>query len=318
MARGTTANGYYVDQENGKMVTGVGWQHKDNKYFYLNSDDSVGTGWIKDKNIWYYFYPENPDAHYQGEMAEDTIINGWKVDSSGKWITNDDTNIGWKQIGDDWYYFNDSGKIVTNTWIQGSDGNSWYYVDSDGKMKTTDYKEYDNGRRIYFHQDGTAFEFDYDGGDGEYTDDVDNAISLIPGGRAGVIFKNVGKNAVKTIVKEAEKKVARETERKVAQEIEKKTAEKVIEGGSKAADYKFPKSNNDMKKIFGVNDKTFHKEIKTEIIKQINKDPVYSKEFKKMGNNPDSGVDGSGNIVLKDVRTGKTLQTNWSFESFIP
>lgn len=45
---------------------------------------------------------------------------------------------------------------------------------------------------------------------------------------------------------------------------------------------------------------------------------MYSKEFKKMGNNPDSGVDGSGNIVLKDVRTGKTLQTNWSFESFIP
>jgi hypothetical protein len=73
-----------------------------------------------------------------------------------------------------------------------------------------------------------------------------------------------------------------------------------------------------MKKIFGVNDKTFYKEIKPEIIKQINKDPVYSKEFKKMGNNPDIGIDGSGNIVLKDVRTGKTLQTNWSFESFIP
>ncbi|AQR93120.1 N-acetylmuramoyl-L-alanine amidase family protein [Clostridium saccharoperbutylacetonicum] len=90
MARGTTANGYYVDQENGKMVTGAGWQNKDNKYFYLNSDDSVVTGWLKDKNNWYYFYPENSDSHYQGEMAEDTIINGWKVDSSGKWIT--DTN----------------------------------------------------------------------------------------------------------------------------------------------------------------------------------------------------------------------------------
>ncbi|WP_459477392.1 hypothetical protein [Clostridium saccharoperbutylacetonicum] len=88
MARGTTANGYYVDQENGKMVTGAGWQHKDNKYFYLNSDDSVGTGWIKDKNLWYYFYPENSDSHYQGEMAEDTIINGWKVDNSGKWVEN--------------------------------------------------------------------------------------------------------------------------------------------------------------------------------------------------------------------------------------
>ncbi|NSB34556.1 hypothetical protein [Clostridium saccharoperbutylacetonicum] len=43
--------------------------------------------------------------------------------------------------------------------------------------------------------------------------------------------------------------------------------ERNIKGGSKAADYKFPKSNNDMKKIFGVNDKTFYKEIKPEIIK---------------------------------------------------
>lgn len=73
-----------------------------------------------------------------------------------------------------------------------------------------------------------------------------------------------------------------------------------------------------MKKIFGVNDKIFHKEIKPEILKQIKQDPVYSKAFKKMGNNPDIGVDSAGNIVLKDVKTGKTLPTNWSFENFKP
>lgn len=37
-----------------------------------------------------------------------------------------------------------------------------------------------------------------------------------------------------------------------------------------------------------------------------------------MGNNPDIGVDSAGNIILKDVKIGKTLQTNWSFESFKP
>ena|GEM_PF-1912661 len=89
-------------------------------------------------------------------------------------------------------------------------------------------------------------------------------------------------------------------------------------GAGKARDFKFPKSNNDMKKVFGVKDKVFHKEIKPEIIKQIKKDSVYSKEFRKMGNNPDIGVDDIGKIVLKDVKTGKTLLTNWSFESFIP
>lgn len=85
-----------------------------------------------------------------------------------------------------------------------------------------------------------------------------------------------------------------------------------------AGDFKFPKSNSDIKKVFGISDKVFHKKIKPEIIKQINKDLVYSKEFKKMGNNPDIGVDSAGNIILKDVKTGKTLQTNWSFESFKP
>ncbi|AOT68322.1 RHS repeat domain-containing protein [Geosporobacter ferrireducens] len=89
-------------------------------------------------------------------------------------------------------------------------------------------------------------------------------------------------------------------------------------GASNGADFKFPKSNNDMKKIFGVNDKTYHKEIKPKILKQIKQDSVYGKEFKKMGNNPDIGIDSAGNIVLKDVKTGKTLPTNWSFESFKP
>lgn len=86
----------------------------------------------------------------------------------------------------------------------------------------------------------------------------------------------------------------------------------------KSVDYKFPKSNTDMKKIFNVNDKVFHKEIKPEILKQIKQDPKYGREFKKMGSNPDIGVDRAGNIVLKDVKTGKTLQTNWAFESFRP
>ncbi|MCZ8514932.1 polymorphic toxin-type HINT domain-containing protein [Paenibacillus filicis] len=85
-----------------------------------------------------------------------------------------------------------------------------------------------------------------------------------------------------------------------------------------ACNFTFPKSGKDMKKVFGIDEKTFHKEVKPEVLKQIKNDPVYGKEFKKTGNNPDIGVDDLGNIVLKDVRTGKTLQTDWSFESFLP
>jgi hypothetical protein len=61
-----------------------------------------------------------------------------------------------------------------------------------------------------------------------------------------------------------------------------------------------------------------HKEVKPVILDQIKKDSVYRKEFRKLGDNPDIGIDSHRNIVLKSVKTGKTLPTNWSFESFLP
>jgi hypothetical protein len=45
-------------------------------------------------------------------------------------------------------------------------------------------------------------------------------------------------------------------------------------------EYKFPKSNKDMKNTFGIDEKTFHKKVKPEILKQIKKDPKYGKKFK--------------------------------------
>ena len=51
---------------------------------------------------------------------------------------------GWKQVGTNWYYFNESGHMLKNQWLGdyyfGSDGimatNTWignYYVGADGK-----------------------------------------------------------------------------------------------------------------------------------------------------------------------------------------
>ncbi len=68
-------------------------------------------------------------------------------------------------------------------------------------MKTTDYVEYGNGRKVYFNQDGTAFEFDYDGGDAQEDDDITNAITFIPGGT----IRGIGKAIIKDIVKDAGK-----------------------------------------------------------------------------------------------------------------
>jgi len=91
-----------------------------------------------------------------------------------------------------------------------------------------------------------------------------------------------------------------------------------VGGANKNTDFKFPKSNSDIKKVFGIDNKVFHEQVKPEILKQIRNDPIYSKEFKLMGNNPDIGVDSVGNIVFKNVNTGKTLLTDWLFTNFLP
>ncbi len=62
-------------------------------------------------------------------------------------------------------------------------------------------------------------------------------------------------------------------------------AKEVVEAGSQSLEIKFPKSNDDMKQVFGVTDKVFDK-----------------------NNNPDIGVDELGNIVLKGVSTGRRCQ----------
>lgn len=79
----------------------------------------------------------------------------------------------------------------------------------------------------------------------------------------------------------------------------------------------FPKSKNDIKNIFGITADNYHKNVKSVILKQINQDDIYADVFKTMGDNPDIGINKAGEIILKDVKTGQTLQTDWLFEWFI-
>ena len=66
--------------------------------YYLNSNGSMATGWIKESNDWYYL-KEN------GAMA-----------------------TGWVYVKDKWYYLNSNGSMVYNTTING------YRVGADGAM----------------------------------------------------------------------------------------------------------------------------------------------------------------------------------------
>lgn len=74
-------NWYYLD-DSGNIVTG--WKNINGNWYYLNPtlDENEGvmkTGWINDGYNWYYMYPS-------GEMAYDTYINGYRLDSNGAWV----------------------------------------------------------------------------------------------------------------------------------------------------------------------------------------------------------------------------------------
>lgn len=78
-----------------------GWYKQDGKWRFRKDGKDV-TGWVFDKNVWYYLDPD-------GFMAADAWrkVNGWwyYLTGSGAMAT------GWRKIGGFWYYLNpQSGK----------------------------------------------------------------------------------------------------------------------------------------------------------------------------------------------------------------
>jgi len=93
---------YYYFNQDGTIYTG--WLNLDNKWYYLNVLDNslqgamftgwiirdektyfadfngeVVEGWYQIDGLWYYFYPGSK------EMARDTQIDGFYIDSNGVW-----------------------------------------------------------------------------------------------------------------------------------------------------------------------------------------------------------------------------------------
>ena len=67
-----------------------GWlQDADGQWYYLSEshDGSFGrmlTGWQKVGGAWYYLRPNAGGP--KGSCALDTVIDGWRVYASGRWV----------------------------------------------------------------------------------------------------------------------------------------------------------------------------------------------------------------------------------------
>lgn len=77
---------------------------------------------------------------------------GWHTDGKGSWwyqtgATSSDYATGWLKVGDGWYYFNESGWMLTG-WVFTSWGGSdkyWWYFGDDGALQFDKWLEYNNG-----------------------------------------------------------------------------------------------------------------------------------------------------------------------------
>lgn len=76
------SDGTWSYYHNGNLYKNT-WLHLNRQnWYFFKEDGTMATGWIKDSSYWYYLYSD-------GSMASNTVIDGYKLNSSGQWI--DDT-----------------------------------------------------------------------------------------------------------------------------------------------------------------------------------------------------------------------------------
>ena len=71
-------NGTFSYLVQGRKYTG--WAKLDGEWYYFDNNGVMKTGWIQDGGNWYYLYNN-------GKMAHDTTIEGYYLNSSGVWTT---------------------------------------------------------------------------------------------------------------------------------------------------------------------------------------------------------------------------------------
>lgn len=175
---------YYMNPSNGAMQTG--WLDLNGTKYYLKSDGAMATAWVKIGNTWYYMNPSSglmqtgwlklrSTWYYlksDGTMAADTWIGDYYVNADGAWVPGKEKPVdkwintsgrwwyrhadgsyiksNWEQIGNQWYYFDKDGWMVTG-WLKLSD--TWYYMNTSGARVSNCWTWVGNSC-YYFNEDG--------------------------------------------------------------------------------------------------------------------------------------------------------------------
>ena len=112
-----SSTGWWFEDESGWYPHGQ-WQHIDNKWYYFTEDGYMDYGeyrdgyWLGDDGAW--------DEQYFLTWKSNSV--GWWVeDISGWWPASQ-----WLKIDGYWYYFDASGYMVTNQYVDG------YWIGADG------------------------------------------------------------------------------------------------------------------------------------------------------------------------------------------
>ena len=110
------------------------WIFLDDQYYYLDANGrALKNGWHMIDNVWYYFAKKGETDVYGKQYPECAMFSN-----------------SWAKDGNDWYYLESSGAMVTNRWIEENHNGSvqWYYVGKDGKMLRGEHSI--DGQTYYF------------------------------------------------------------------------------------------------------------------------------------------------------------------------
>lgn len=119
-ADGTFAAGHRMIQSNGDEVEQILWEKINGSWYAFGADGYLKSGWVYDYQLgsWYC------------TTVESGMKNGWITDSPDGYTYYLEPEggrlaLGWKEIDDRWYYFNQV--LGPRTWELDEETGSWYY-----------------------------------------------------------------------------------------------------------------------------------------------------------------------------------------------